>query len=343
MARESTLAELIPASPPGSSPLEAVPDGEEAAIAAIVETISKRVRAAAGSASAIRDAHPKMHGCVAAKLQVLENLPQELRQGLFEDIRSYDCWVRFSNGSGTLQPDKTGDGRGMAIKVMDVPGSRSTTQDFIMINNPVFFVRNAEDYVAFSAVTNPLRFFVSSFNPLRWRFHELFAAIGITLRKVSNPLDCQYWSMTPYLFGECACKYSCRPLGKPSPFVGRTNPDFLHDNLVEALANDDAIFEFCVQLRPDDAAMPVEDPTVRWDETVSPFVAVAHLTIPKQVFDTAERIEFGENLSFTPWHGLDAHRPLGGINRVRRAVYEAISVLRHRLNSKPRVEPAAEH
>ena len=101
----------------------------------------------------------------------------------------------------------------------------------------------------------------------------------------------------------------------------------------------DAAFELCVQLQGDAAAMPVEDPTIAWSERSSPFVPVARLTIPKQAFDTPERKAFGENLSFTPWHGLDAHRPLGGINRVRRSVYETISTLRHRLNDAPRVEP----
>ena len=48
-----------------------------------------------------------------------------------------------------------------------------------------------------------------------------------------------------------------------------------------------------------------------------------------------------ENLSFTPWHSLPEHRPIGGINRVRKAVYLAVSTLRHRLNQAPRVEPTA--
>ena len=69
---------------------------------------------------------------------------------------------------------------------------------------------------------------------------------------------------------------------------------------------------------------------------------VADLTIARQVFDTPERIAFGEGLSFSPWHGLDAHRPLGGINRVRRTVYETISKLRHELTNTPRVEPTGE-
>jgi prostaglandin-endoperoxide synthase 2 len=227
----------------------------------------------------------------------------------------------------------------MAIKIMNVPKSRSNTQDFVMINNPVFFVRNASDYVAFQSATNPLRFFLPGWNPFRFRVHEFFAANGITRRVVSNPLNAQYYSMTPYLLGDQACKFSCRPVGDPSPFVNRSSVNFLHDNLVAALASRDASFEFCVQLRSDAASMPIEDPTIARSEQSSPFIPVAHLTIGTQVFDTPERVAFGEALSFTPWHGLDAHRPLGGINRVRRVVYETISALRHNLNHVPRVEP----
>jgi prostaglandin-endoperoxide synthase 2 len=65
---------------------------------------------------------------------------------------------------------------------------------------------------------------------------------------------------------------------------------------------------------------------------------VARLIIPSQGFDTAGRA-FGENLSFSPWHGLDAHRPLGGINRVRRTVYQTISRVRHEINGVPGAEP----
>ena len=336
------LPQLIPAAPPGSSALETVPATEAAAIAAITDLIATRIRDAAKTGPAIRDAHPKMHGCVSATLRILEGLPETLAQGLFAHPQIYPCWVRFSNGSGTPQGDKIGDGRGMAIKVMDVDDSRSKTQDFILINNPVFFVRNASDYVAFQSATKPLHFFLPGLNPFRFRLHELFAAAGITRRKVNNPLSAQYWSMTPYLVGPLACKFSCRPIGRASPFADRSSPDFLHDNLVAALGAGDAVFEFCVQLRGAPEKMPIEDPTIPWSEQASPFVPVAYLTIPKQIFDTRDRKAFGEALSFTPWHGLDAHRPLGGINRVRRIVYEAISKLRHELTNTPRVEPSAQ-
>ena len=101
-------------------------------------------------------------------------------------------------------------------------------------------------------------------------------------------------------------------------------------------------FDFMVQLRTNPTTMPVEDPTIPWKERASPFVKVATIRIPPQEFTAPARKTFGENLSFTPWHALPAHRPLGGINRVRRVVYEAISTLRHDQNGVARLEPTAD-
>ena len=269
------------------------------------------------------------------------SLPESLAKGLFARPATYGAWIRFSNGSGKPAPDKEGDGRGMAIKVLGVAGSRTGTQDFIMINNPTFFVRDAIDYVTFNRDANPFKYFVPDLNPLHARLHDMLTALAIAGRKVSNPLNSQYWSMTPYLYGDRPCKYSARPVGAPSPFEDRSTADFLRDNLVKALDAGDAVFDFCIQLQNDEEAMPVEDPTVVWCEDDAAFVPVARLTIARQGFDTPERRAFGENLSFTPWHGLDAHRPLGGINRVRRAVYETVSRLRHDLNGAVNAEPTA--
>jgi hypothetical protein len=331
---------LIPVAAPGTSPWETIPPGEAAAIDAVLQAIEAKVRAAAAGTTAHRDAHPKAHGCVAAEFRVLNGLPADLAVGLFSQARTYQAWARFSNGSGTPQADKIGDGRGMAIKVMGVDDSASTTQDFILINSPAFFVRDAIDYVAFQNASNPLSFFFPGLNPFRFRLHELGMALAITRRAVTNPLNVQYWTMTPYLFGDRPCKFSARPAGPPASFNDCAAPNFLHDNLVASCAASAAEFEFCVQLRTQAGAMPVEDPTLVWPETASRFIPVARLVIPRQTFDTAERAAFAENLSFTPWHGLEAHRPLGGINRVRRTVYEAISQLRHTLNGVVRQEPS---
>ena len=330
---------LISDQPPALAPFEVKPAGEDAAIQTILAAIETRVRATAAQGRARRDAHPKAHGLVQAEFRVLDGLPDELRQGLFARPARYGAWIRFSNGSETPQGDALGDGRGMAVKVTGVAGSRSGTQDFIMINNPAFFVRNAEDYVAFQTAANPLGFFFPGWNPFRFRLHELFIARAITGRRVSNPLSVQYWSMTPYLFGAAACKYSARPVGPVAPFQDRVGANFLHDNLARTLAQGEAAFDFCIQLRRRPDQMPIEDPTLEWPEALSPFIPVARITLPRQGFDEPGQVALAENLSFTPWHGLDAHRPLGGISRARRTVYAAISRLRHTLNGEPEREP----
>ena len=61
--------------------------------------------------------------------------------------------------------------------------------------------------------------------------------------------------------------------------------------------------------------MPVEDVTTEWPESLAAFRKVATIVIPRQAFNNPERDDFGENLSFTPWHALEEHRPIGGINR----------------------------
>ena len=92
-------------------------------------------------------------------------------------------------------------------------------------------------------------------------------------------------------------------------------------------------FQFQVQVRTvEDVSRSVDDienACAEWNEKDHPFRAVGRITIPPQDFETEERRYLGESLMFTPWHGLAEHRPLGGINRLRRAVYEASAAMRH--------------
>ena len=67
--------------------------------------------------------------------------------------------------------------------------------------------------------------------------------------------------------------------------------------------------------------MPVEDATVQWPESESPYRTVALLLIPRQEIDTPEQKAVARQLAFNVWHAVADHRPLGGINRLRREVY----------------------
>jgi hypothetical protein len=138
----------------------------------------------------------------------------------------------------------------------------------------------------------------------------------------------------------------------PLAMTGRVHrhENFLRTVLNRYLAERDATFTFYVQLRRprplDDVhrqrgrarvAMPLDDATRRWPERLSCYAKVATLTIHREpryadAQFAQERMALGERLTFSPWHSLDDHRPLGSINRARRFVYARVSQMRHRLN-----------
>lgn len=322
---------------------EEIPPRESEATAAVVASIRASVQAGFDSTGeAFRDAHRKAHGCVAATFTVNNGLPTHLARGLFATPRAYHAVVRFSNGSGRSQNDRTGDGRGMAIKVMGVGGpklladeSTAGTQDFLLINHPVFFVRNAADYVDFQDSVGAGGLKAASWF-LKHAFHEAAIILAIGSKKVVNPLQPQYWSMAPSRLGSQQVKYSAKPCAGSSTYAAYDGPDRLADNLRGQLATGGACFDFMVQPRTDPSSMPIEDPTIEWSARKSPFIPVARIEIPAQVPEQGQSCDVR---SFTPWHSLAEHRPLGGIQRVRKEVYLEISKLRHELNGQARIEP----
>ena len=157
---------------------------------------------------------------------------------------------------------------------------------------------------------------------------------------MTNPLTSRFWSSVPFKLGTAAVKYSAKPCAGIVPAKkGDSSPEFLREAMAASLRNGEGCFDFMVQIQTDAVKMPVEDPSVDWDEAVSPFIPVAKLTIPKQVFDSERQMAYCEALSFTPWHSLPEHQPIGGVNRIRKAVYERASTLRHTTNGMPRREP----
>jgi catalase len=99
-----------------------------------------------------RGQHPKQHGCVRAKFEVLADIPAEYKVGLFAKPATYDALVRFSNGPQPKDSDR--GAQGMAIKLIGVPGTKilsdqndAPTHDFILVDGPVFFVRDIDWYL----------------------------------------------------------------------------------------------------------------------------------------------------------------------------------------------------
>jgi catalase len=296
-----------------------------------------------------RDAHPKHHGCVRAEFRIDADVPSELRHGVFAEPRTFPAWIRFSNGAPRVQSDHRRDQRGMAIKLLDVPGPKvlederdAQTQDLLLASAPRFFIRSIGDYVHFvraaekKPVFRVLGFFFG-WNPLSWKLHD-FRALLSTLKHAANPLCIRYWSQTAYRLGPHTVKYSARPLHPAVPLSSRSS-DCLREAMIDQLSRQPAVFEFMIQRQVDPVAMSTEDPTIEWPESLAPFRRVATITIPMQRFDSPDQLALAEHISYTPWHTLAVHEPLGGINRVRLEVYRTISKLRHEMNGVPRREP----
>jgi hypothetical protein len=295
-----------------------------------------------------RDAHTKTHGCVKAEFTVLPDIPEAARLGLFKTPATYATWIRFSNAFSSIASDQDIDVRGMAIKVMGVEGPKllereqhEKTQDFLLINHNVFFSPDTKTYLEFSREYVKRESTIGYLlRPDRWR--QAATLYRAARGKMTNPLTSRYWSSVPFALGTAAIKYSAAPCGGTLT-EGRlgSSANALREAMAAHLAAREACFDFMVQFQIDPVTMPVEDSSIEWDERVSPFIKVARIRIPPQTFDSPLQMQYAENLSFTPWHSLPEHRPIGGVNRIRKSVYEQISTLRHTANRVPRREPAA--
>jgi hypothetical protein len=313
----------------------------------IEESIRKRYSAG----TARRDAHPKAHGCVKAEISIVDTLPAALSKGVFIPGKTYQAWIRFSNGSADpTRADIKGDARGMAIKVLGIPGRKlledeaeATTQDFIMINHPVFFATDPARYLSFMDDANSDHFYRKLLIPFDLGVKGTLIALKTGSSKISNPVQARYWSMVPYQLGtgddRRAVKYSARGCSATTdPMPKNPERDFLRVALRHTLQSGDACMEFFVQPRTSDT-MDVEDSRIEWQEAAAPFYKIATIRIPQQTFDTPEQNSFCENLSFTPWHALSEHKPLGVTNRLRKVIYDHISRVRHEMNDAKREEP----
>jgi catalase len=327
---------------------EVIPPGEAQATAALLHIVETSV--ATGwkqNGLALRDAHAKAHGCVLAHFKVRGGLAPVYRVAVFARPTEYDAFIRFSNGSDDVEADTKGDGRGMAIKLLGIPGRKlipseadAQTQDFVAINYPVFFSRDAADYLAFFKAKQAHDF--APYFATHQREFEILTAINS--KKIHDVLDETYFSMTPFELGDRYMKYRMRPERCPNapqlaPLPASTAFDYLRTDLVHRLAEGPACYAFEIQLQTDPKTMPIEDATVEWPESQSPYVPVADITIDRQSFNSPAQNTFCEDLSYTVWHALPSLRPVGGLNRIRLPIYQAISKLRHQLNDAPRKEP----
>jgi hypothetical protein len=315
---------------------------------------------------AVRSVHAKAHGILSGELEIADNLPPELAQGLFAAPGRHRVLMRFSTNPGDILDDSVSAPRGLALKILDVEGERlpdsggETTQNLILVNAPAFAAPDAKAFLGslkqLAATTDKAEGAKKLLSAALRGIESAIEAVGGKSAMIStmggapitHPLGDAYYSQVPFRYGDHIAKFALVPV---SPNLTRLTgdtvntsdrPDALREVIREEIIEQGGTWELRVQLNTDLEAMPVEDASVEWDEDVSPYRTVGRITVAPQLSlgtDVANVVD--EQTFFSPWHGLAAHRPLGSINRARRQAYEMSAEFRAKFNGCPMHDTAA--
>jgi len=294
--------------------------------------------------------HVKSHGIATGSLRVHDDLAPELAQGFFATPAEHEVVVRYASEPGQIDPDTAQRARGLSLKVLDVPGEKLrdgwTSHDFLFNTWPVLPEGDAATYLV--AITERERHAGHHLRTTGATLARTRDPAAVLFERTPNlhPVAHTYYSQSAFRHGDFVAKYRVRPTGADVSAVsdrevGRTDPPgVLRDWVREFFATGTATYELEVQLCTDLDAMPVEDTSVEWPEDQSPFRPAATLTLPPQeTFSAARRTFVEDRMAWRIWNGLAAHRPLGSINRVRRAGYEVLGQWRHDENAVTQVDP----
>ncbi|MBL8829571.1 MAG: hypothetical protein JNM18_21510 [Planctomycetaceae bacterium] len=336
---------------------------EEAIFDELVQRVVARIEKhkPQNSNETLRGFHAKIHAGVMGEFKVLDNLPDAAKFGVFAQPAVYPAFVRFSNGESDLRADTKPQPRGIAMKLVGVPGSaeqrldeamHAATQDFLATSHSLTsIVRNVVQFFDVLEVTtgdgdaDPLQ-------RIRLALENPVEAVRIASRLGTDVLLPRVDSMATECFSgtaavQCdnfAIKFLIHPStnGKDADHEKHENhPDYLRRDLGERLRSGDVRFDFSAQFYVDSEQTPIEDTSVAWSENVSPLYKLAELRIPQCDIDSpaGEKLtRLVDRLSFSPWHGLKVHEPLGNVMRARRRAYPKSAAMRASLPEPTRAD-----
>ena len=339
-------------------------DASDAAVVDMMHGILEKTWSDYGHS--VRSVHAKSHGLLEGELQVLDGLPEALAQGVFAKAATYPVVLRFSTNPGDILDDTVSSPRGLAMKIIGVEGERlpgsegERTQDLILVNGPAF---TAPDIQTFSKSLKLLAATTDTGQAWKKVFSmglrhaaaamEKYGADAGKLKALggqpmTHPLGETFYTQTPFRYGNYIAKFSVAPTAprlkalKDMPVDLKNKPNGLRAALIDYFDDQGGEWELRVQLRTNSDTMPIEDASVPWSEDESPYVAVARLTVPPQpAWSEARARQADDGLSFSPWHGITDHQPLGSINRARKNAYAMSAGFRAEHNRCPMHEPSA--
>ncbi|HEX6374515.1 MAG TPA: peroxidase family protein [Allosphingosinicella sp.] len=295
---------------------------------------------AAGAGAVDRAFHAKAVLAVeAAELRFNDDLPADLQVGFAKPGAAYPAVVRISNAANAGQPDYKPDLRGIATRITVSPEEQ---HDLLATNYPVSHARDARQFVRFAVATAggtlskifglvKLLFLIGPFELIRM-LRNVSAARKKKVRSVALET---YWSRGAMCWGKDeAVRFLFRPApgAAPAPDPSKTDPEYLAKEAALRLADGDIVFELCLQRFVDRKRTPIEDTAIEWKADNAPPIPVATLTIRKGDVGCASARANSraiDGFAFNPWNTTNDFRPLGNLNRARKAAYDASAA--HRL------------
>ncbi len=309
---------------------EQIPADEEARFAGYAQAFAQAQAARKPKQGAGRALHRKQVAALKGRFEVVPGLPAFAAQGLFAQPGVHQAWVRLSNGGADRLADARPDIRGFSIKVLGVDGpgalgGQASSQDFLLINHAAFSFATADAFVgvALAAMQGPAKLLAHLV-----RQHGVLGGLKQVARLAGNvgkPFSGfateRFYSAAPLANGAYAVRVRLLPARQQPRPLAQAKQDWGADFFAH-LSQGEMSFELQLQGFVDEAQTPIEDPTVDWPESVSPYVTVARLVLPVQAPDAKFQAQ-AEAAHFDIWGGLAAHRPLGQIMRARKAAYYA--------------------
>ena len=284
-----------------------------------------------------RDTHAKTHAAVQGTLEIFDfdeaAIKQELikrtsltetqlsaislKQGLFAKAKQYPVWLRFASGAFSVKNDYEGDTRSMAVKIIGVEGERLPqshelkTQDIIVHNTELFFVRTIKDFYGFFlAIYRAGLFPLFKLLVLLWlKLHPYESNLlqGSFKRFPKSLLTERYWSASAYSVGlkpdfdpsqpgrvpveyPAVIKFGFTPISTQAPHqqlplesrpeselkgvkASGSEDNYYREDIIQTLAKPDAeyFWDFQIQFQAS-PEMSIDDTTIPWNEEESPFL-----------------------------------------------------------------------
>ena len=303
------------------------PDREQELFAGFARDIKQLQRAVERRSKAgqvLRGFHAKTIAAVRATLRLRADLPPDLCTGFLQPGAELPVIVRFSASSHDIKPDSKRNGRGAALRIEHA----GRAYDLLFSDSPRSHARDAQQFMTFVKVLSA---------PWWWKPVPLVRELGAreSARLVRGVIEqtfsdkptiagTRFWGKTPMRIGDYAVKYQLLPSAAPD-VLSPNGQSFMREDLLRRIAAGDVRYTLCMQRFVDELRTPLEDHSVEWPERDAPLEKLGELCIERGAF-ARQAPDFEaevERMAFNPWNTSELLRPLGSLNRARKAVYAA--------------------